>query len=167
MSEPRRQFKPPAVGDRPNSVPWPPLILVAAIAAGYVLTVFLPLPWPPSPLSDMLFAAGLLLIAAALAMDIAAMRTMHRAKTTILPHRASDHLVTAGPFGFSRNPIYVANVMIVSGIGLVAGWPWFFVAALLVGLLINVLAIPGEERHLEHRFGKAYRDYKKSVRRWL
>ena len=153
--------------ERPNRVPWPPIILVGAIVAGYLLNRFVPLPWVPSPLSDILFAAGLLLIVAALAIDIAAMRTMSKARTTILPHRASSAFVAEGPFRFSRNPIYVANVMIVTGLGLAFANLWYLPLAAAVGVLINALAIPGEERHLEHKFHKHYRDYKKKVRRWI
>lgn len=153
--------------DRPNVIPWPPIILVCAIAAGYLLNRLVPLPWVPSPLSDILFAAGLLAIVSALAIDVSAMRTMHRARTTILPHRASSAFVAEGPFKVSRNPIYVANVMIVTGLGLVFANAWYLPLAVAVGLLINALAIPGEERHLEHKFGKHYRDYKKKVRRWI
>ncbi len=156
-----------AAADRPNTVPWPPIILLSAIVAGFALRALVPLPWLPAPLSDILFATGALLIAAALAIDISTMREMRRAKTTVLPHRASDSLITGGPFRFSRNPIYVANVMIVTGLGLVTGSAWFLPLALAVGVLIDRLAIPGEERHLEHRFGKRYRDYRKAVRRWI
>ena len=153
--------------ERPNRVPWPPLILLSAIVAGYLMNRLVPLPWVPSPLSDILFAAGLLAIVAALAIDIAAMRTMYKARTTIMPHRASSAFVAEGPFRFSRNPIYVANVMIVTGLGLAFANLWYLPLAAAVGLLINALAIPGEERHLEHKFGKHYRDYKKKVRRWI
>ena len=99
--------------------------------------------------------------------DIAAMRTMSKAHTTILPHRASSAFVAEGPFRFSRNPIYVANVMIVTGLGLAFANLWYLPLAAAVAMLINALAIPGEERHLEHKFGKHYRDYKKKVRRWI
>lgn len=157
----------PAPHDRPNTVPWPPLILISGIVIGFLLHALVPLPWPPSPLGDMLFALGILLIAGALFIDFSAMRAMNRARTTIMPHKASEHLVVEGPFKWSRNPIYVANVMIVSGLGFVFGSLWHILMAALVGILINVLAIPGEERHLEHRFGKPYRDYVKKVRRWI
>ena len=46
------------------------------------------------------------------------MRTMSRHRTTILPHRGSAHLVTDGPFSFTRNPIYLGNTMLTLGIGL-------------------------------------------------
>lgn len=166
MSAPK-ESQTSGTSDRPNTIPWPPVILVAGIAGGYLLNRLMPLPWLPSPLSDFLFAAGLLTIGGALAIDVAAMRAMRRARTTIMPHQASTAFVADGPFSFSRNPIYLANVMIVAGLAAVFANTWYLLMAVLVGVLINLLAIPGEERHLEHQFGKRYRDYRKKVRRWI
>ena len=153
--------------DRPNRLPWPPMIYLAAAALAVLLNWLAPLPWIAGLLGEILFAVGWLVVAGALAIDFAAMRTMHRAKTTIMPHRASDHLVTASPFSFTRNPIYVGNTMLLIGIGLIAGIVWFLIVAPLAAYATTKLAIEREERHLEARFGKRYRDYRKKVRRWL
>lgn len=152
---------------RPNVIPWPPLIACAAIAVAIVLGLLVPLPWLPPPMSDILFAIGWIMIAGALAIDVTAMRTMSRHKTTIMPNRASEHLVTDGPFSFTRNPIYLANVMMIAAIGLVSGIVWFLPMALVTGIATQKLAIEREEKHLDARFGKRYRDYVKRVRRWI
>jgi hypothetical protein len=49
---------------RPNSLPWPPIIYLAAIAVSVLLNAFFPLPWFGQPLLDVLFVAGWLMIAA-------------------------------------------------------------------------------------------------------
>ncbi|MEX4007816.1 methyltransferase family protein [Neoaquamicrobium sediminum] len=156
-----------AVETRPNTLPWPPIVYVAAVAAAIVLNWLVPLPWIPGPLGELLFAVGWLVVGGALAIDITAMRTMARAKTTIMPHRGSDHLVTSGPFSFTRNPIYLGNTMLMIGIGLIAGIVWFILLAPVAAFVTQKLAIEREERHLEMRFGKKYRDYAKKVRRWI
>ncbi len=156
-----------AVETRPNTLPWPPIVYVAAVAAAIVLNWLVPLPWIPGPLGELLFAVGWLVVGGALAIDITAMRTMARAKTTIMPHRGSDHLVTSGPFSFTRNPIYLGNTMLMIGIGLIAGIVWFILLAPVAAFVTQKLAIEREERHLEMRFGKKYRDYAKKVRRWM
>lgn len=156
-----------AVETRPNTLPWPPIVYVAAVAAAIVLNWLVPLPWIPGPLGELLFAVGWLVVGGALAIDIMAMRTMARAKTTIMPHRGSDHLVTSGPFSFTRNPIYLGNTMLMIGIGLIAGIVWFILLAPVAAFVTQKLAIEREERHLEMRFGKKYRDYAKKVRRWI
>lgn len=151
----------------PNRLPWPPLIYLAAIASGVLLAWFVPLPWFPSPVSDLLFAIGCVTLVGVVLIDVAAMRALARAKTTIMPHRASSHLVTGGPFAFTRNPIYLANTMLTIGIGLVSGVAWFLPLAILAAFATQKLAIEREERHLASVFGKKYRDYMKKVRRWI
>jgi protein-S-isoprenylcysteine O-methyltransferase Ste14 len=153
---------------RPNRLPWPPLIYVAAIAASVLLGYLVPLPWlPPSPFADILFAIGWIAVAGAVLIDISAMRTMQRARTTIMPNRGSEHLVTSGPFSFTRNPIYLANTMIMIGVGFISGIAWFLILALVAAFATQKLAIEREEKHLEARFGKKFRDYTKRVRRWI
>ncbi|NGO50387.1 methyltransferase family protein [Allomesorhizobium camelthorni] len=151
----------------PNRLPWPPIIYLAAIAISIALGLLFPLPWISAPLSDILFAAGWLLVAAMVALDFSAMRTMARAKTTIMPNRASEHLVTTGAFSFTRNPIYLGNTLLMIGVGLITGIAWFLPLAIVAAFLTQKLAIEREERHLEGRFGKRYRDYAKRVRRWI
>ncbi len=152
---------------RPNSIPWPPLIYLAAIIASVVLHIVNPLPYIGPPLSDILFAAGWLLIFGALAIAISAIRALRQAKTTVMPHHGSEHLVTTGAFSFTRNPIYLGNTMLMIGFGLIGKVTWFFPLAIIAAFLTQKLAIEKEERHLEVRFGKKYRDYAKRVRRWI
>lgn len=151
----------------PNRIPWPPLITLANIALGFILQYLLPLPWFPGFFGDFLFMLGLLTAAAALALALHAALTIRRHRTTIWPTRSAEHLVTGGPFQFSRNPIYVGDVALTFGLALVFRNPWLVAAAILTGLLIDRLAIRREERHLEASFGKVYRDYCRKVRRWI
>jgi protein-S-isoprenylcysteine O-methyltransferase Ste14 len=148
-------------------LPWPPLLSLAAIAASLALNYFYPLPYLGSPLADILFAAGWLLVAGAVALGLSAVRTLHRHRTTVLPMRAANELVTTGPYAISRNPIYLGIAMATVGIGLITGIVWFFGAAFLAAALTHRLAILPEERHLDARFGKRFRDYRRSVRRWI
>jgi protein-S-isoprenylcysteine O-methyltransferase Ste14 len=152
---------------RPNTLPWPPIIYLVAIAVSVLLNVFYPLPWFAQPLSDIFFAIGWLMIAAFVALNISAIRAMRRAGTTVRPDRGTDHLVTDGPFGFTRNPLYLAGTMLILGIGLVSGIVWFLLLAILAAFAVQKLAIEREEGHLQARFGKTYLDYASRVRRWI
>lgn len=151
----------------PNRVPWPPIIYLVAIIIGVGLDIVYPLPWIPRPISDILFAAGWLFVLAMVVINASAFRALSRARTTIMPNRASEHLVSSGPFSFTRNPIYLANTLLLIGIGLIIGSPWFLVLALLAAFATQKLAIEREEEHLKARFGKKYLDYAKRVRRWI
>ena len=152
---------------RPSTMPWPPLIYVSAIALAIIANWLFPLPWIPNPLGEILFAVGLLLCALALAMFVSAIRTLLHAKTTVKPHQAATHLVTKGPFAFSRNPIYLGNTAIMLGLALITGIIWFIIFAIVAAFATQKLAIEPEERHLEAQFGKRFRDYCKKVRRWI
>ena len=153
--------------DRPSAFPWPPVIFASAMAVAIILNWLIPLPWLSNPLDEFLFAVGWAVAIPAVLMEISAIRTMARAKTTIMPHRASEHLVVQGPFSFTRNPIYLCNTMLMIAIGLITGIVWFAILAIIAAVATQKLAIEPEERHLEARFGKKFRDYAKKVRRWI
>ena len=153
--------------DRPNTFPWPPVIYGVAILLSVFLQWAVPVGWLPHPFSAFLFAVGIVTIFLALALDLMAMKTLHAARTTIMPHRGSEHVVTAGPYRFTRNPIYLGNSLLMLGVALVSGIMWFIPLAFLAAWATTELAIKREEQHLTHRFGKKYRDYARKVRRWV
>ncbi len=152
---------------RPNSLPWPPIIYLAAIVVSILLNILYPIPWFGQPLSGILFAIGWLMIAAFVALNISALRALRRVQTTVRPDRGTDHLVTDGPFSFTRNPLYLAGAILILGIGLVSGIVWFLVLAIFAAFAVQKLAIEREERHLQARFGKIYLDYARRVRPWI
>lgn len=156
-----------AIDARPNSIAWPPLVFIGAAALAVVMAWLVPLPWLPRALAEFLFAFGWLVVLGGFAITVTAVRAMRAAHTPIAANRAAEHLVTSGPFSFTRNPIYLSAIMMLFGIGLITGNPWFFAAALLAAFAVQKLAIESEERHLEMRFGKRFRDYAKRVRRWI
>ena len=151
----------------PNSIPWPPILYGSAILAGVILHFVWPLPWPGGFAGEFMFMGGLIMIAAALFIDVRVYLELRKHATTILPHRSSSHLVISGPFGFSRNPIYLSNTVLTFGIGMVFGIAWMFATGILAALAVNELAIKREEKHLERKFGSHWRHYRKKVRRWI
>jgi protein-S-isoprenylcysteine O-methyltransferase Ste14 len=149
---------------RPNKLPWPPMLLTLAAVAAIVLGVVVPAPLPPL---DAVVWPGYLIAALGIGVDGWAILTMRNARTNILPHRAADLLVTWGPFRFSRNPIYLANTLLLIGIGLAFGNAWFIPLAFVLAVLVDRLAIRREERHLAIKFGNAWIDYAARTPRWL
>ncbi len=150
--------------ERPNTIPWPPIILVSAIAIGWFVQKIFPLDWLEG---YTIWPLGALMIIAALATDVWAFVTFSKAHTTLMPNGHSKHLVSHGPFAWSRNPIYVGNVALISGIGLASANPWQLMAAIVAGILIGQLAIKREEKHLAANFSKQWAAYSSRVRRWL
>ena len=76
-------------------------------------------------------------------------------------------IVTAGPFRFTRNPLYLGVTLIYCGLALVSNTWWGFVLLVPVLLLIHFGVVAREERYLERKFGDSYRQYRASVRRYL
>lgn len=147
---------------RPNIIPWPPLLLVLFGAAAILAYAIMPL----TLAFHMSRLLGAMMILSGLTIDFWAMRTLQQAHTTFLPNRGSNHLVTEGPFRFSRNPIYVANFLLLAGIGLATGNGWFLAVVPLDAVAMLYLAVLREEKHLLAQFGYRYENYCRKVRRW-
>ena len=137
------------------------------IALGIGLHWLVPLPWIYGLAALEATAIGVTMIVAAFAIDIWAALVFRNHKTTIMPHQRSARLVTRGPFRFSRNPIYVGNLMVVAGLGLVLSNLWLLVLTPVLGFALQKLAIRREERHMDALFAGQWRDYKARVRRWI
>jgi protein-S-isoprenylcysteine O-methyltransferase Ste14 len=115
-----------------------------------------------TPIAVVLLVAGLLLALAAVVSFITA-------KTTINPLRPSraSSLITTGVFGFSRNPIYLADLLILAAL---AVWLGNIINLLFLFVFVWILQrfqIAPEERALTKLFGERYAAYCSKVRRWL
>jgi len=74
--------------------------------------------------------------------------------------------LTKGPYRFSRNPQYVAEILIYSGIILVTG----SFEALIIGIVMMlwfVMAPLSEEPWLAQQFGEPYEEYRQNVPRFI
>lgn len=158
--------EPAAYYDRPSAFPWPPVLWFGAMALAWAAQQVWPVAWPGVD-DRAAHTVGWGLGIGGLGLFIWAFMTLRAAGTTILPDKGSDVLVTAGPFRRLRNPIYLAQVMILLWLAEVSKNPWFLLFAVVHGILLTALAIIPEERHLEARFGDAYADYKARSRRWI
>lgn len=141
----------------------PPAWFLAALVAMQGLKVLLPGPqWIGKPWR----LSGLVLIGAGMALHAWASRTFVRAGTTIEPEGRPTALVREGPYGLTRNPMYLAGIPILAGWAVLLG----VATPLFVLLLYPFLAsrwIAREEARMEMRFGVEWRGYADSVRRWI
>lgn len=152
--------------ERPNSVPWPPIIFAAAVAAAVILGYIHPLGGVVSA-GIAVRAIGAVILLAGITLDLAAMREMRRHRANILPHRAAMALVTSGPFALSRNPIYLGNTLVMVGAALLASSLWLLLAAAAAVLAVWALAIRREESHLAAQFGDEWTAYTHRTPRWV
>ena len=79
----------------------------------------------------------------------------------------SGPLVVTGPFAIVRNPLYVGNLLIWSGMACWAGALWAVPLCWLIFVPYYVLISLWEEQLLETRLGEPYRAYQRRVHAWL
>lgn len=82
------------------------------------------------------------------------------------PERA-EHLVTSGLFRFSRNPMYLGMLILLSGFALALTNWLSLLAPVLFVVSMNTLQIKPEEVALREKFGKEYEAYCRRTRRWI
>jgi len=75
-------------------------------------------------------------------------------------------LVTEGMFGVCRNPLYVGNMLVYSGLFLFHGNPVVVIVGCLLFAFIYQCIIYAEEEFLADKFGDAYSAYCRDVPRW-
>lgn len=139
----------------------PPVWLAGFIAAAWGIARI----W--APLGEVLVWPGWALIAAGIAVAVWSAVSFRRARTTIVPHQSPSALVDTGPYRFSRNPIYVADLVILAGVALVLGTPPALILLVPFQQVLLRLFILPEEAVLTRELGQPYVDFTAKVRRWL
>ena len=115
------------------------------------------------------FARTVIVIGAALVFVAAALRTWGAAylRTSIV-HDTSQHseaVVADGPFRYTRNPLYLASLLMAIGIGMLASRTGFAFLVLANWIFVYRLIFREEEALLGSQ-GDRYRSYYKSVPRF-
>jgi protein-S-isoprenylcysteine O-methyltransferase Ste14 len=150
--------------DSAGVIAFPPLLYLAAFAAGGAWHLFLPVATLPAAGSRV---AGGVLLAAGVGLALWAMGTFRRAGTNVLPSNPALTVVTRGPYRWTRNPMYLAFAAAFAGLSLLipALEPLVLLPPLLA--LVEWGVIRREERYMAANFGEPYVAYKARVRRWL
>ena len=80
---------------------------------------------------------------------------------------AKNYLLRDGPYRFSRNPMYLSELI------LILGWAIFYGSLAVLAVFVvwwaffTFYQVPQEERLMAARLGQAYREYQQKVPRWL
>jgi protein-S-isoprenylcysteine O-methyltransferase Ste14 len=110
---------------------------------------------------------GGLFVGAGLVLIILAAFEFRNHKTTIVPHKTPTALIQTGVFKRSRNPIYLADLLIL--IGLCLRWD-AIVSLVLVPVLAWTLErrfIIPEENRMRREFRAEFARYAQKTRRWV
>ena len=111
-------------------------------------------------LSGVLIGGGLILM-------VLAVYEMRKWRTTVIPHQEAAHLVTSGIFKRSRNPIYLGDALILTGIILRLDAVLALPLVPLFVWLIERRFILAEEDRLRRKFRTAWGRYEQATRRWI
>jgi protein-S-isoprenylcysteine O-methyltransferase Ste14 len=144
----------------------PPIwtMIFLALAAG----VSWALGWPPIAWLPHHMTVGLAVFFAGWILPVWAFRVFSREGTEVDPLSETNRtLVVRGPFGLSRNPMYLGLTVAALGMAIVVGsWP-MLAAPVAVFVTANFVHIPFEEAKMRRQFGDAYDAYVQRVRRWI
>jgi len=86
---------------------------------------------------------------------------------TLAPWTPPKHLVVSGLYRYSRNPMYVAVMLILLGWAIAFRSRAHLFYALAIAVLFHLRVILGEEPFLERTHGEGWRAYRQKTRRWI
>lgn len=114
------------------------------------------------------FTSGFIIAASGEAVRLWALRYSGSATRTT-GRVGADELVTNGPYGHLRNPLYLGNFLLSLGVTVMA-WPWMpwmllFFLALFGVQYYSIITL--EEDFLRNKFGNVYREYEAAVPRMI
>jgi protein-S-isoprenylcysteine O-methyltransferase Ste14 len=139
-------------------------VFLLGLIGGILVNVFLPFPiWP----GTVVRVIGILPLFLGVALIAWARATFRRHMTALMPWTRTTALVTDGPYGFSRNPIYLSFVLMYLGLSFIFDSVYVLIMLLVVVVLFDRLQIPREERYLRGLFGVEFDSYAAKVRRWI
>lgn len=137
---------------------WLAFFAIAGLVLGRMLPWRMP-EWMPQA-AWFPFAAGFALM-------IWAAGVMAQARTSFMPGQVPARLVTWGPFAWSRNPIYLGDLLLLAGFLLIFDAAGGLILLPPFALILDRLFIRREELLARTAFGADYDAYAARVRRWI
>ena len=90
-----------------------------------------------------------------------------RGRGTLAPWDPPRALVAAGPYRYSRNPMYIGVLLILTGWALAFSSSDLGIYTAAAAVVFHLRVVLFEERWLERSFGANWEDYRRRVPRWL
>jgi protein-S-isoprenylcysteine O-methyltransferase Ste14 len=79
----------------------------------------------------------------------------------------AEELVTTGIFSHCRNPLYVGNILMLLGVGIISNSLIYVLVIMPVFIFIYHAIVLAEENYLRNKFGESFNAYCKRVNRWV
>lgn len=150
--------------DNPGVRVPPPLVIVGTLLLGLDLDGRLTA-WPEFMFITTLF--GGLVGSAGLAIIARTFGLFRKAETRAEPWQPATALVRSGVHKVSRNPMYLGMLATYGGVALAMQSVSALLLLLPLFMTINWFVVRREEAYLQRRFGSAYDEYRREVRRWI
>ena len=109
----------------------------------------------------------MLLFLVAVSIFILAEKQFRAHKEHPSPYRPTHTIFGTGIYSRSRNPIYIAMMIVLVAVAFAANDAWFLIALPVLFLLLRFGVVSAEETYLSEKFGAEYEDYRRRVRRWI
>lgn len=135
--------------------------------AGAVLHFIIPLSLTQGLFRQAFIIASIALIVIGIGFIILARREFARYGQPTDPGHPTSRVVKTGVFAISRNPLYLASIIVLLGIALALNILWALAALVVSTVICHYILIVPEENYLMAKFGEEYRDYTATVHRWL
>jgi protein-S-isoprenylcysteine O-methyltransferase Ste14 len=150
--------------DHPGVIAFPPLIWLFGTALSALAHFAFPC---PIMRRDVSLSLGIALVILAPSLAIWAVRVMKAAGTNVNPSAPALTIVRAGPYRFTRNPVYLALCLLQLAVGFFLN-DWSAILFVIpLALILHYGVILREERYLEGKFGEPYLALKRDARRWI
>lgn len=144
---------------------FPPLVGLTLAVIPISLHVMVPL-FITSATTVVILAGSFILIGG-IALQVICIRVMKKAKTTPLFQKPTTNLLQVGPYGRSRNPIYIAVFLQFLGLTFLFNTWWLVMALPILYFYLRYGVIAREEQYLSQKFGEEYHRYRSEVPRWF
>ena len=145
---------------------FPPYVLILGLFSSSIVDSFL-IHMPIFKSNLILLILGLGLAISFFGLAIYTLKIFSDNEENASPNSTQGQLFVGGSFRYSRNPVYLAIVLIQLSCGIAFNTWWYIISALISIPVLTFTAIIPEEKYLEKEFGKVYTEYKKTVRRWI
>jgi protein-S-isoprenylcysteine O-methyltransferase Ste14 len=118
--------------------------------------------------STVAITLGVILAAAGASLSYSCMIVfIARGRGTAFPTDPPKEFVAAGPYRYTRNPMYVGNIIGGIGIGFLLQSGTYLVYVVVLAVVCHLYIVRSEEPALRVRFGDSYKDYCAKINRWL
>ena len=110
---------------------------------------------------------GILFILVSLIIFYISIKQFNKHSEDPIPTSPSNLIIINGIYSYTRNPMYLALLLMQIGIGMLLSVIHIVMFTVLTYLILKYFVIFPEEKYLEDKFGDIYVRYKKSVNRWI